>query len=983
MTTQLSSVLVNPLANPLAIPLDARITKAPVLSRPGQAQTMLADLPGQDAWPALVRDLVAGLADHSPFLWRLAMTRPEVLERLLTTSPEESRTRILAETAAAGRETTDAATLMRSLRLLRGEHALLVALADLGGVWDLQQVIGSLSAFADAAVETTVHFLLRQAVVAGRFAPPDPENPGKDSGLVVLALGKHGAGELNYSSDIDLVLFYDPAAPVAGKAEASTFFVKLARDLVKLLQERTGDGYVFRVDLRLRPDPGSTAPAVSLPAAFSYYETVGQNWERAAYIKARPVAGDIAAGEQFISELKPFIWRKYFDFAAIADIHAMKRQIHAVKGHGVIAVSGHDIKLGRGGIREIEFFVQTQQLVFGGRRPSLRGRRTLDMLSALVEDGWITAQARDDLTTAYTFLRTTEHRLQMVADEQTQRLPNDDETLENFARFCGFENTEAFARELTRHAGIVQEHYALLFEDGPDLAAEAGSLVFTGSENDPETMETLRRLGFHDPEQVAETVRGWHFGRRKAVTSARAREVLTELTPALLTALGRTAAPDAALAALDTAFGRISAGVELLSILRSNERLLALFADLLGIAPRLTEIVAMSPHVLDAVIDPTFFNSAGGVDIIATRVRTLLGQGGGAVSFEEFLDRARDVARQEGFFNGARLISGVITPAQAAEGYAVIAETLVQASLDAAKTMFATDHGTVEGARLVVLGFGRLGSREMTAGSDLDLVTLYDFDSENTRSSGTRPLDVVVYYARLTQRLISALTAPTRRGGLYEVDMRLRPSGGQGPVASQFRGFPDYYATQADLWEHMALTRARFVAGDEELGAEVGSAIRDILCQQRDLAVLASAVREMRELIASEKGDSDPWDLKLAAGGLIDLEFIAQYLILAHAHRFPMLAECNNTGVALAAAGQCGVIAADDCATLTESYRLLSDVFQWQRLTVKGAFAPAAVPPSVVTRIASAVGLPDARVLLLHLDETRTKVRALFNKLLA
>lgn len=959
----------------------ARIIRAPVLCDEPQALAGLDELPKSVEWTPVVRALVAGLGEHSPFLWRLAVNDGERLQRLLTSSVEESRARILTEMMLAATE-TDAQSFMRCVRRARAEHALLVALADLGGVWPLEAVVEALSDFADAAVKSAVRFILLRATETGRFNPVDPEDPEKDSGLVVLALGKHGAGELNYSSDIDIVLFYDPQAPVIGRDAPSAFFVKLARELVKLLQERTGDGYVFRVDLRLRPDPGSTAPAVALPTAFSYYETVGQNWERAAFIKARAIAGDIALADQFLLDLNPFIWRKYFDFATIADIHAMKRQIHAVRGHSEIAVAGHDIKLGRGGIREIEFFVQTQQLVFGGRRPSLRGRRTLEMLKALNADGWITEEARDDLTRAYVFLRTVEHRLQMVADEQTQRLPTDTAELERFARFSGFASLESFAVALTHHAQIVQEHYALLFEEGPDLATEAGNLVFTGTEDDPETLETLQRLGFRDPSRVAETVRGWHFGRRKAFTSARAREVLTEITPALLTTLGRTAAPDAALAALDEAFARIPAVVELLSILRSNDKLLALFADLLGSAPRLTDVVAQSPHVLDAVIDPAFFSPAVDVRTVGQRVRGLVAVRESVGAFEEFLDKARDAARQETFLTGARLISGIIAPETAGHAYAAIAGALVDVTLDNVRAAFASDHGIVPGSRMVVLGLGRLGAREMTAASDLDLVALYDFDPDHNRSDGARPLDAVVYHARLTQRLVSALTVPTRRGRLYDVDMRLRPSGSQGPVATQFRGFVDYYAQGAEIWEHMALTRARVIAGDPDFAREVSDAIRTVLRQRRDATVLAKAVADMRALIESEKGPADPWDLKLARGGLFDLEFLAQYLVLAHAADYDELTADVGTARVFDVAGALKLMPDDMAETLRGGYRLLSDVFQWQRLTVDGPFAPETAPPAVVTRIANAVGLPDAKVLSLHLDETRARVRQTYEAIL-
>ncbi|MDJ1159006.1 bifunctional [glutamine synthetase] adenylyltransferase/[glutamine synthetase]-adenylyl-L-tyrosine phosphorylase [Chelatococcus sp. SYSU_G07232] len=970
-------------ATPAGTSLAARITAAPLPADPREARRRLADLLAEakgegagsltgllaEATPA--RALLLGLADQSPFLWRIAHNDVGRLERLLTTSPEESLARIVATARDAWRSADDTPQLMRALRRLRAEQALLVALADCGGAWGVEPVTEALSAFADASVGSAVRFLLKEAAAAGRFSPPDADDPEQGSGLVVLALGKHGAGELNYSSDIDLVVFYDPAAPVAEHLEASTFFVRLTQGMAKILQERNADGYVFRTDLRLRPDPGSTSVAVSLPAAFTYYETVGQNWERAALIKARPIAGDIPLAERFLADLRPFIWRKYFDFAAIADIHAMKRQIHAVRGHEAIAVAGHDIKLGRGGIREIEFFVQTQQLVFGGRRPDLRGRRTLDMLERLCVEGWITDKARDELAAAYRFLRTVEHRLQMVADEQTQRLPAEEEALERFARFCGFRTARAFGTALTKHARAVQRHYALLFEEGPELAAEAGNLVFTGTADDPETVETLRRMGFTRPERTTETVRGWHFGRRPAVTSARAREVLTELTPGLLAALGRTADPDGALSALDEAFGRMPAAVELLSILRSNDELLRLFADLLGGAPRLAEIVASSPHVLDAVIDPTFLDPTTQPAEIEARVRGLVGE---PASFEDFLDRIREAARQETFLTGARLLSGVLTPGQAGEAYAAVAEAVIRASFDAVLQAFAAEHGRVPGARAVVLGLGRLGAREMTAASDLDLVVLYDFDPERSESDGPRPLDAVVYYTRLTQRLVSALTVPTRRGRLYEVDMRLRPSGRKGPVATQFRGFLAYQSEEAETWEHMALTRARVVAGDAAFAEEARAAIAAVVGRERDPGRLARDIRDMRALIAAEKGDSDPWDLKLVAGGLVDLEFLAQFLVLAHAAKHPEIA-VTGTGRVLARAVELGLIAPGDGETLRQAYQQISDVFHWQRLTVEGRFDPAAVAPAVLRRIAGAIGLPDGKVLARHLDDTRAKVR--------
>jgi [glutamine synthetase] adenylyltransferase / [glutamine synthetase]-adenylyl-L-tyrosine phosphorylase len=975
--------------------LAERIRRAPPLADARDSRAKLVDLaerasqrPGGEPLAALLEggvfaELIRALADHSPFLWQLAIQDPARLASLAATAPEASlrviveRQASLGRSFAAGEISRD--EVVRALRRNRAAHALLVGLADIGGVWSVEEVTQALTDFADASVRGGVAVVLAEAAANGRIALPNPDDPGAGSGFVILALGKHGAGELNYSSDIDLVVFFDStAAPLSDGVEPTTFYTRIAQQLAKLLQERTAEGYVHRVDYRLRPDPGSTPTAVSLASAYTYYETVGQNWERAALIKARPIAGDVALGERFLQDLTPFIWRKYFDFASIADVHAMKRQIHAVRGHDQIAVAGHDIKLGRGGIREIEFFVQTQQLVFGGRRPGLRGRRTLEMLAALHDEGWITGKARDELAEAYRFLRTIEHRLQMVADDQTQRLPSEREAVKRFAKFCGFPNLKAFETVLCRHANNVQTHYALLFEEGAELASDLGNLVFTGTSDDPETLATLRRLGFKNPELAAETVRGWHFGRRPAVTSARAREVLTELTPALLAALGGTADPDAALAALDRAFGRMPAAVELMTILRSHERLRLLFADILGTAPRLADTVAQSPHVLDTIIDPAFHHPVTDQARIEARVRGLIGK---PAHFEDFLDRTRDAARQIRFLASARLLSGVFSPDQAGLAYAAIADAVIRASYEAVREAFEREHGAVPGGSLAIVGLGRLGSRELTADSDLDLVVLYDFDEERRESSGPRRLDAVVYHTRLTQRLVSALTAPTRRGRLYDVDLRLRPQGGKGPLASQFKGFIAYERTEAELWEHMALTRARVIVGEQAFAGKVADAIADVVTCRRDPARVSAEVHSMRELIAKEKGDQDPWDLKLAAGGLTNLDFLAQALVLAYGRDHPPLV-AKPTRAALGEAAHIGLLPEPDARVLTEAHELFTAVFQWQRLAIAGPFDPAAVPPAILQRLAAAAGLPDAKVLLEHLNATRASVREIFTRTL-
>lgn len=970
----------------LDAPLWARLADAPRLADTRGAKRRVEELlaaPGAEEVKELaasqprVRALLGALADHSPFLWRLAAADPARLALLLSSPPEAHLRASLASLKETCDSLDDEAKIMRALRRARQGAALLIALADLGGAFDVIETTRALSQAADAFIGAALRFLLREAHRAGSLRLPDIGQPENGCGLVILALGKLGAGELNYSSDVDLSVFFDPESAAIAGTEPAALFVRLVKRFVRLLQERTGDGYVLRVDLRLRPDPGSTAVAVSLPAAYSYYEILGQNWERAAMIKARPVAGDLSLGAQFLANLAPFIWRKYFDYGAIADIHAMKRQIHAVRGHGEIKVEGHDLKLGRGGIREIEFFVQTQQLIFGGKKPLLRGSRTLDMLEELGRQGWVTASAVRDLRAAYVFLRESEHRLQMLDDEQTQRLPADPEALRRFARFCGYAQEKRFRDALLRHLRLVSEHYARLFEHEPSLDAAMGSLVFTGVEDDPETLETLLRLGFKKPSVAAETIRGWHFGRRPAVRTARAREVLTELVPGLIEAFSESGDPDTALAGFDAALARMPAAVELFVILKSNRGLRELFADILGGSPRLARMVISHPHVLDVAIDPNILAEPIESSSYRKRAERLLEN---SSSTEEFLDAARDFAQEELFPIGLRLLSGAFEPTEAARNYSALAESIVAVCLTHIERGLVAEHGRPPGGCAIVVALGKLGSREMTAASDLDLMLIYDFDREQPETTGRRPLHAVQYYTRLAQRLITALTVATRRGLLYEVDLRLRPSGRQGPVATQFDSFVDYQNREAETWEHMALTRARAIAGDRALGERTAEAIRAILTRARG-DDLRKDVCEMRNLVAKVKGEKDGWDLKLAAGGLLDVEFLAQFLLLRHARAAPELIDVSTYAV-IEMAGKIGLLDAAQTRILLRAHRLMTNVTQVLRLTLEAGADPREASQSVQRRLAAAADLPSLEALEADLIETRAQARAIFNSII-
>ncbi len=975
----------------MANSLAQRIVTAPQLfaadearARVGEWLDELSGSPAGDTLKQLVTEhptvhaLIAALAEGAPYLWDLARQDPQRLVALLEADPDNGFDEILNAAVRAVAATHDEAEAMRLLRRMKAESALLIAIADIGGVWPVMEVTRRQTELADAAVSAAVEYLLADAQRRKRFKLAEPLHPAKNCGYIVLAMGKMGSNELNYSSDIDLIVFYDAAcAALEPGTEPGAFYVRLTRGLVKLLQERTPDGYVFRTDLRLRPDPASTQIAISTASALNYYESVGLNWERAALIKARPCAGDIEAGEALLRDLAPFIWRKYLDFTAVADIHAMKRQIHAYRGHDTIAVEGHNIKLGRGGIREIEFFVQTQQLIAGGRHPELRDRETLATLKTLADGGWIDVEARADLDSAYRFLRVVENRLQMVADEQTHTLPPDRDGLEGFARFAGFLDRDTFAEVLLSHLRNVQRHYATLFENAPMLEAGRRPLLFPADADNRETLDRLTEMGFRSPLEVSAMVRGWSAGAYRALRADVARAELADLIPVLLPHFARSANPDAALAAFD----RFLAGMKsarLFSLLRQNPDLIALIAQVLGAAPRLAEILAQFPEVMDAVIDPSFFGALPEDSELTAGLDRSLWQ---ASTYEDFLERIRMFAQEHMFLIGTRILSGTVSAEQAGEAFARLADVLIRSLHRTVENNFAKLHGCIRNQETAILALGKLGGREMAATSDLDLIVIYEFDTEHPESSGPRPLYGSQYFSRLTQRLINALTAPTRYGHLYQVDMRLRPSGRSGPLATQIDGFAGYQETEAWTWEHLALTRARVVSASPEFAERVESVIRGVLCRPRDAATVAADVVEMRQAIATEKGEDDRWNLKYVAGGLIDIEFIAQYLQLVHAVEMPGILDTSTARV-LDKAWRLGALATEDAEILRPAVRLYHDLTQILRVCLNGPFDPKTAAPGLMQLLARAADVPNFATLDAFIGETQTKVRASFKRIL-
>jgi len=909
--------------------------------------------------------LLDAIFGNSPYLAGLAVREQGTMASFLAEGPDPAFAAVLGDLAQEARPEAGRAEIAAALRRAKRRGALIIGAADIDGAWDVAQVTAALSDLAEATLSAAVRHLLAHAGPSLRLRHRD--DPARGSGLIVLGMGKLGARELNYSSDVDLVVLFDACQAYHGD-NPTAFFVRLARDLVRLMEERNADGYVFRTDLRLRPDPAATPLAVSVEAAHTYYSSLGQNWERAAMIKARPVAGDIAAGNAFLAELRPFVWRKHLDFAAIQDIGAIKRQIQAHRGGAEIAVAGHNLKLGRGGIREIEFFVQVQQLIWGGRDPKLRTPRTRDALAALARAGLIAPETEAALARAYDFLRRIEHRLQMREDRQTHSLPEDPGALSAVATFAGFPDTETFAAALTAVLRDVEAAYSALFETVPDLAGP-GSLVFTGAKDDPETLATLKGMGFANPASVAAAVRAWHHGRPRATRSERARELLTELMPALLAALARQQDPDAAFARFDSFLNRLPAGVQILSLLQRNKALLDKVAAVFGAAPLLADHLATHPAAIEGLL-------TGEVPAVDTGLEAALAD---CHYLEEAMDAVRRVVHERAFLIGAATLDGSMDADAAGRARADLVDAALAALLPRVAEDFARRHGRIARGAMAVVALGKLGGREMMAASDLDLILIYDHDpaAEAAKGGQGRKLTPPEYFTRLASAFVAAITAPSGAGKLFDVDMRLRPSGNKGPIAVRLDAFARYHAEDAWTWEHMALTRARVVAGPPGLSRRVTAAIRSALTRPRDAAKLRADAAALRARIARELPPFGPLDVKYRDGGLLELEFIAQVLELVHAPRNPSVLATGTTE-ALARLARAGVLEKGEHAALARAARLFRTVQGLLRLTVGKPRAEAELPEPVAQAIARAAGAVDLAEVSAQINACAAAVREAF-----
>ena len=819
-----------------------RLTRQPLAFDPAPAaeiDRLFADLPPD------LRGLLSATAGCSPYLTELMQREADWLRPALHNAPEPVFAELLA-----GLDAIPTDDLSRALRAVKRQAALLTALADLGGVWSTMQVTQALTDLADHAVNLCLRRLVAEEIRRGKLPGAVPEDAETAGGMFALAMGKMGAGELNYSSDIDLICLFDQDRYGDDWQDARAAFIRVTRKMTALLSDTMAGGYVFRTDLRLRPDASVTPVCLSMAAAYGYYEAEGRTWERAAYIKARPCGGDLGAGARFLTSLTPFVWRKHLDFAAIQDAYDMRLRIREHRGlNGRLMVEDHNMKLGQGGIREIEFFTQTRQLIAGGRDPSLRDRTTLGGLQALAAKDWVPQPTADDLTALYLAHREVEHRLQMVRDEQTHTMPATPQGVARIAAFCG-QSEQEFRRDLLDRLQATDRLTEGFFapgevEDGPELSDHARAIVD-----------------------------GW--SSYPCLRSDRAQAIFRRLRPVLLKRLARAANPDEALVALDGFLAGLPSGVQIFSLFEANPSLVDLIIDIAATAPALARYLARNARVLDGVIGGSFFAPWPGV---ASLTADLAGKLGETPDYERKLDAARAWMKEWHFRVGVHHLRGLIDGFEAGKSYADLAEAVISALWPVVAAEFAVKHGAMPGRGAVVLGMGSLGAGRLNAGSDLDLILIYDAQGVET-SDGPRPLAARAYYSRLTQAMVTALSAQTAEGRLYEVDVRLRPSGRQGPVATSIDSFRSYQETEAWTWEHLALTRARVLAGEAGLAAEVEDFRRAVLATKGQGATVLADVADMRRRLAEAKPGGGGWDAKFGPGRLMDIELLAQTLAL-------------------------------------------------------------------------------------------------------
>ncbi len=921
------------------------------------------------------------ISSNSPFLAALFLRYPVQAIEFLTQPPDSCFEKIVAKLSAPRDSRESEADFMAFLRRQKNLIALLVAIADISSIWSLEEVTKALSRFATLCLELAVAKALRARMLARDLPWPEDTDPSsalstghnKDCGYFILGLGKMGANELNYSSDIDLIALYDPeTVEYSGRKSVSDCFIKLTQDVVRYIDQRTMDGYVFRVDLRLRPDPGATPVALSVGAAVGYYQSIAANWERSAMIKAAFAAGDQRKADAYLDELSSWVWRRNMDFEVLRDIAAIKNQIN--RHYGVLDAdfAGFDVKLGLGGIREIEFYAQINQLLFGGRNPSLRCRSTLQALNELKALELLPDKTVDKLSAAYGFLRTVEHRIQMTNDEQCHSIPENSDNIKRLTCFLGYRSPADFEADLVHHTRTVNTHYDALLpenESTVDFSSKARLRVW------------LNDAGFDDPEGALNLISAWQYGRYRSLRASRARSLLTQCLPQLLPSFALSSSPDAALKRLDTFLAQLPAGVQFFSLLQANPSLLGLLARIIGLAPALSAILAKTPALWDAVLDNQFFEPVEDKSVLRMELQTRLST---ARDYQDALDYVRRFFAETKFRCGVQMLEGIAEPAEVSLALSNTADVILEALMPVIEQDFAAKHGQFDGAEngIAILALGKYGGCELTHTSDIDIVFIYPDVPEGVFSNGSKSLSPAVYYTRLAQHIITAITALTPEGRLFDVDTRLRPSGTQGPLAVSLQSFQKYYRTSAWTWEFLALTRARLVHAPTQAINSIEKAISEAFDNRPEPNKLLLDSIQMRDKLASEFPTTNVFDIKHIRGGLVDIEFICQFLVLAQPEDINVVYTAN-VPECLSFLLRKGVLHEDDFHTLLKAYQLQSTVQSLLRLCLEAIPKSAqAIPAGLRETLCSLTSHGSFNSLQHSLRSVQTACHKLFVKLI-
>ncbi len=911
----------------------------------------------------------AFLFGNSPFLGGLLLRDVAFTETLVTDPPDVVATRLLNQLARAD-PSMSRAELMRFLRLNRNRVALIAAVYDCFGIWDVMRCARLLSDLADHAVRLTVSHLLAQSAALGDLAAAEEGR----WGYFVLAMGKQGARELNYSSDIDLIAIYDPErVRYQGEKTARDHFSRLTHAMVSVLESRNADGYVFRTDLRLRPDAASTPATITADFALDYYRERGRTWERAAFIKARPVAGDLEAGTQFLERMKPFVWDQALDFRSVEDIRSMSEQIHDFHGHGEVKLAGQNVKLGRGGIREIEFFVHMHQLAYGGRNRRLRDAGVASMLDVLEREYYLMPNEAETLKADYALLRRVEHRLQMVNDNQTQTLPESDDGLEHLAAFMKLASKEELGTVLGEVFSRVHALYRARF-NVPERQRRIAEAILAGGHGISDAVSAMAAAGFAGPEPGVNILRGWLAGRHPSTAADGVRAILGEVLEDIVEALGKTSDPDRALVRLDAFLSRLPDDLPLFPMLRANTWLLNLVAVVMGVAPRMADLLDVNPHLLQAALDPSFFLPMPAPSTLVAELEERLGKGG---SFRDRVDRAAAWADDRQFQVGVQALQNLITLDEASASRSHIARAVTEVLYGEVATDLRRRRGEPTGRGCAIVALGDLGAEEMTFGSPLQLLLVADFDAVKDGLGATA---AGRFHGRVARRLAAALRRRGPAGAPHETDLSLMPlSVLEAAAAASATDLPiEDDELGGGLLNLMTLSRAAVVGGDAAAMQGAAAAVRRVLRAPRD-ARLGRAMAAMRTFRATETTNEDPFQLRDVSGGLRDLEITARHLQWSHAHRSAVVL-ANGLATAFEALADAGIITLDEGQSLAGAVRLQRGVEAFLRLTWSQDAPVRDAPDALKARLANALACDGFDALEGRLRDAQQQAFAAFRK---